>query len=62
MWKANAMADANGPLSELGVAATKLVDSAEAKLSELAKGADPETAQKVDELRKLLGELRALLR
>jgi hypothetical protein len=56
------MADADGPLSELGVAATKHMESAEAKLSELAKGADPATAQKVDELRKVLGELRALLR
>ncbi len=56
------MADAGGPLSELHIASARQLESLEAKLSELAKRPDPETAQKVRELQQLLEELRGLLR
>ena len=57
-----AMTDAGGPLSELHKAAATHMESLDVKLGELAKRPDPEIAQEVRELQKILAELRGFFR
>lgn len=56
------MTDAGGPLSELHKAAATHMELLDVKLGELAKRPDPEIAQEVRELQKILAELRGFFR
>jgi len=56
------VADAEGPLFELHIAAGKHICSAEAKLDVLSSSPDPQIAHLASELRKVLGEVRRALR